>query len=246
MIKEKIRYCIPQSLFRSFKRVKLAFQCMLWRGNAVYCPVCQRRYRSFISDAAYCPGCQSLSRHRLLVKYLEAGGLCQTGQRVLDIGPNWGLKKYFGKVWGNDYYCSDLCSPEADYHFNIQNIPYAEGYFDGIICYHVLEHCDNDDKALAELYRVLKPGGWAIIEVPYDKKRMVTFEEDWINTPQLRLEHYGQQDHVRIYGRDFVDKYKAAGFEFELIDFANILDESSIAENGLQISELIFRCLKGE
>ena len=109
--------------------------------------------------------------------------------------------------------CCDLESPLADMHFDVQQIPMGDGEVDTIICNHILEHVEDDSKALRELYRILRPNGWAVILSPVDLEREHTFEDDTITDPKERTRIFGQYDHRRIYGRDYVERLAAVGFE---------------------------------
>jgi SAM-dependent methyltransferase len=104
-------------------------------------------------------------------------------------------------------------------HFDITDIPYDEGWFDAVICSHVLEHIPDDAAAMSELHRVLRPGGWAVFLVPIDLDSPTTLEDPSVVTPEQRLEAYWATDHVRLYGRDFTDRLRAAGFDVEVDTF---------------------------
>ena len=129
----------------------------------------------------------------------------------------------------------------------MQNIPYEDDSFDVIYNSHVLEHVPNDKKAMEELYRVVKPhslGGLVIIMVPIFYNLDKTFEKEEYNTPELRLKHYGQHDHVRIYGNDFLNKLKSVGFNVKVFSAKNLVEESDISRLGLNTSDEIFVCSK--
>lgn len=126
------------------------------------------------------------------------------------------FKRHYKENKGN-YITADLESPLADLHFDVQHIPMEERSIDVVICNHLLEHVVNDRLALAELYRILKPGGWGIMLVPEDRSRVTTFEDDTITDPAERTRLFGQYDHRRIYGRDYDNRLRCAGFEVERI-----------------------------
>jgi ubiquinone/menaquinone biosynthesis C-methylase UbiE len=111
------------------------------------------------------------------------------------------------------YVTADLESPLATLHFDVQQIPLEDESFDIIICNHLLEHVESDHKALTELYRVMRHGGWGIILSPMDESREVTFEDDSITDEAERTRIFGQYDHRRIYGRDYAKRLAEAGFE---------------------------------
>lgn len=114
-----------------------------------------------------------------------------------------------------DYVTADLESPIADYHFDLHKIPFADNFFDMILCNHVLEHVSDDRKVMSELLRVLNPGGFAILQVPLEPIRESTFEDPAITDPRQREKYFGQKDHVRVYGRDYPDRLRECGFFVE-------------------------------
>ena len=118
------------------------------------------------------------------------------------------------------YITADLESPLADMHFDVQSIPMEENSVDIIICNHILEHVESDHKALTEMYRIMRPGGLGIMLAPIDYSRETTFEDDTITDPKQRAELFGQYDHRRVYGKDYLKRLSAAGFEAEEIDYA--------------------------
>ena len=127
---------------------------------------------------------------------------------------------------------------------DITDIPYEEHFFDVILCSHVLEHVQDDRKAMRELYRVLKPGGWALLQVPLQTGREKTYEDPSIVTPEERLKHFGQKDHVRIYGADYKDRLASAGFTVKVDSTVKELGQEAIARYRLNENEDIFYCSK--
>jgi SAM-dependent methyltransferase len=124
------------------------------------------------------------------------------------------------------YVTADLESPLADMHFDIQLIPLEDGCKDVVIANHIMEHVEDDGKALGELYRILRRGGWGVILSPIDENRDTTFEDDSITDPEERTRIFGQYDHRRIYGRDYAKRLEQAGFEVYVIDYKNELSKS--------------------
>jgi ubiquinone/menaquinone biosynthesis C-methylase UbiE len=124
------------------------------------------------------------------------------------------------------YVTADLESPLADMHFDIQQIPLEDGSKDVVIANHIMEHVEDDGKALGELYRILRRGGWGVILSPIDENRDTTFEDDSITDPEERTRIFGQYDHRRIYGRDYAKRLEQAGFEVYVIDYKNELSKS--------------------
>ena len=179
---------------------------------------------------ALCPRCLSLERHRLLWLYLQREtDLLTAYPRILHIAPEVCLMRKLRKHYDGHpglYLTADLESPLADMHFDVQHIPLEDDFTDVVICNHILEHVEDDRQALRELHRILKPGGWGIVLSPMDSSRKETFEDDTITDPAERTHVFGQYDHRRIYGRDYADRLRSAGFEVADIDFAASLTEA--------------------
>jgi ubiquinone/menaquinone biosynthesis C-methylase UbiE len=145
---------------------------------------------------------------------------------MLHIAPEVALMRKFNQIYTSNrelYVTADLESPLATLHFDVQHIPLEDESFDVIICNHLLEHVESDHMALKELYRVMRHGGWGIILSPIDESRETTFEDDSITDEAERTRIFGQYDHRRIYGRDYADRLRKAGFEVEVIDYASQL-----------------------
>lgn len=137
--------------------------------------------------------------------------------RLLHIAPEVSLMREFRRVYSGteQYTTADLESPLADMHFDIQQIPLDAESVDVVICNHILEHVEDDRKAMREIYRVLSHGGWAVMLVPEDRSRATTFEDDTITDPEQRTALFGQYDHRRVYGRDYDARLCEAGFRVE-------------------------------
>ena len=139
-----------------------------------------------------------------------------------------------------EYVTGDLESPLAQHHFDLHDIPFDDNSFEIIMCNHVMEHVENDIQCMSELYRVLKPGGWAIMQVPIDFSRDETLEDSSIQTPEEREMHYWQKDHLRLYGKDYPDRLESAGFKVRRDHFAQEIDEELIDKYRLQKEEVIY------
>ncbi len=127
---------------------------------------------------------------------------------------------------------------------DLTDLRFVDDTFDVIMCNHVLEHVHDDLKAMREIYRVLKPGGWAILNSPVEKDRLITYENPSIEEPSERLKHFGQQDHVRVYGTDYTQRLQQAGFTVEVIDFAATFSHNERFRFGMKDGEEIYRCTK--
>jgi SAM-dependent methyltransferase len=165
---------------------------------------------------AVCPVCFSLDRERLLYLYLASRPhLLPAGAKVLHVAPELRLSSWLRGRTDIDCATADLNMPGVDYRIDLTAIPFPDETFHAIICSHVLEHIPDDAKAMREMRRVLKPGGWAILQTPISASLAATYEDFSITDPKERERAFGQDDHVRIYAMDYVDRLKAAGFSVE-------------------------------
>lgn len=211
-----------------------------------YCPVCASTVPAFRPGPrgrpnACCPICGSLERHRLLWLYLQLSTpVFRVPTRLLHFAPERSLRDRFKMRANIDYVSGDLDSPIADVKLDIQELAFEDSSFDFILCSHVLEHIPDDRRAMAELRRVLRPGGVALVAVPL-RDADTTLEDPSIVTPEDRERHYGQADHVRYYGRDFPSRLEAAGFSVRADDPGGQLDEPFRALLGLN-REIFFYC----
>ncbi len=227
---------------------------LLYLGKGRKCPICGCTRRKFIPygyveqrDNALCPSCLSLERHRLLWLYLSREtNLAKSRPTMLHIAPEVSLMNKFQSIYKGytkRYVTADLESPLAHLHFDVQNIPLEDNYADVIICNHLLEHVDDDSQAMRELYRVMRSGGWGIMLSPVEYDRTTTFEDDSITDPKERTELFGQYDHRRIYGTDYAERLRQAGFHVEEINYYESLPESERTLYALT-NEVIYRVEK--
>jgi len=192
---------------------------------------------------AQCPRCLSLERHRLIWLYLKNKTNLFTDQlRVLHFAPERVFNKIFRKMKNIDYVSADLSSKIAMKKMDITDIQESDNAYDVILCSHVLEHIVDDHKAMSELYRVLKPGGWAILQVPILCER--TFEDASVVLPKDRERLFGQHDHVRKYGKDYRDRLEASGFKVKVDAYVKSLGEKKIEKYGLRRNQDIYFCTK--
>ena len=150
---------------------------------------------------------------------------------VLHVAPEEVFEKLLRHQLGDDYLTADLLNPRAMVKMDITDIRYPDESFDVIYCSHVLEHVPDDRKAMHEFFRVLKPSGWAVLLVPIIGER--TFEDSSITDPIQRSKLFGQEDHVRNYGRDYVDRLRGAGFYVEEVLPADFLSQEEIVRMGI-------------
>jgi predicted SAM-dependent methyltransferase len=186
-----------------------------------------------------------LERHRLLWLYLQnKTNLFSENLRVLHVAPEKVFQNSFTTMPNLDYVSVDIQSSLAMFKMDITNISYADNCFDVILCIHVLEHILDDRKAMRELFRVLKPGGWAILQVPINLKQEKTFEDSSVVLPEDRKCIFGHPEHVRIYGRDYHNRLKEAGFVVEVDNYARDLGIDMLRKYSLKEHEEIYFCRK--
>ena len=164
--------------------------------------------------------------------------------KVLHFAPEQEFYKRFKKQTNIDYTTTDLLSPLADVKADICNLPFEDNTYDIIFCNHVLEHIPDDTKAMQELYRVLKPGGMGIFQIPQDLSRATTFSDDTIVDQKERAKIFGQYDHVRVYGRDYFDKLRSIGFKVIEEDYTNKITPELVEKYCLAKGEIIPICFK--
>ena len=213
---------------------------LFYAGKGRKCPICGGEKRKFlpygygkVREDALCPKCLSLERHRLLWHYLMNNNSererIKNLPTILHIAPEVCLMREFKRIYlsaPQNYITADLESPLADMHFDVQQIPMADSSVDIIICNHLLEHVESDHKALKEMYRIMHSGGMGVMLAPIDYTLETTFEDDTITDPKQRAEVFGQYDPRRIYGKDYLERLRAAGFEAFEIDYAAEFSDS--------------------
>ena len=210
------------------------------RGELVECPCCASTFSGFLPhrgrSSAKCPRCGALERHRLLWLFLEREtDLFETpGGALLHIAPEYAFLRRLSRTTGLRYVTGDIDSALASHKLDVMDLPFAAESFDFLMCNHVLEHVEDDRRALSEFHRVLKPGGWAILMCPVDWRRPVTLEDPAVVTPEDRHRVFGQSDHVRLYGRDYPDRLAAGGFSVRDVRYLESLDQVSVERFGLR------------
>lgn len=219
-----------------------------YRGNTVECPITGKSYRRFlpygrlhIRPNALCPDSLSLERHRLLWLFLlRKTNFFQAPLKVLHIAPELCFLEKFEKLPNlQEYITADLNSPWAKVKMDIHQMPFADNHFDVVLCNHVLEHVSNDIQALREIYRVLKPKGWAILQSPVDWNLEKTYEDPSITSRKARERAFGQSDHLRLYGKDYPDRIASVGFRVTVDNFVQTLSEYETKRYALDVNELI-------
>lgn len=194
-------------------------------------------------DQFECPRCGAHDRERHLLMYLERTGLLADiqGKSVLHFAPEKHLGRRLAAASPARYVPCDLYPSSPDVQrVDMLDMPFDESTFDLIVANHVLEHVDDDLKALVEIRRVLKPGGHAILQTPYSSKLHRTWQDPGIETDAARLQAYGQADHVRLFGRDKFDRFTSAGFESHIRQHTDVFNDLDAGTTGVNPREPFF------
>lgn len=218
-----------------------------YKGNQFVDPIDGKSYRKFLPygygkqrENALSPGTLSLERHRQMWLYLQnETDFFSKNYKVLHIAPEQEFLRKFKKMSNLDYTSADLFSPIVDVKADILDLPFENETFDIVICNHVLEHIEDDAKAMRELYRVMKRGGWGIFQVPMKTSLAKTYEDFSITNPKERQKHFGQYDHVRWYGMDYFDRLRNAGFSTEPNFYSQKYSKEDIKKYGLMENEIL-------
>lgn len=225
---------------------------ILMYGNRYTDPIDGSTFRAFlpygynkIRNNVLSPSTYSLERHRLLWLYLKnETSFFKARLKVLHFAPESALMNQFKKLKNLSYDTIDLNSPIADIKADICDLPFLDNSYDFILCNHVLEHIIDDNKAMKELYRVLKKNGIGIFQVPMDYNRDTTFEDFSVTNKKERNKLFGQYDHVRIYGLDFFNRLQKVGFTVERCEYTSKLSNEDIIKFCLPTKEIIPICRK--
>ena len=252
IVKLLLKY-IPRPLLIKISLLLNKPMQFFYKGNDVECTVCEKQFKKFMpygyGDATkhnrLCPSCLSLERHRLLWLYLKQKTNLFTDEiKLLHMAPEQPFIKRFRKLKNINYTTADLVSPIADVKTDIREMSFEDNYFDAFICNHVMEHIDEEQKALKEVLRILKPGAWAILQVPIDYSLEKTYEDNSIVEPKEREKHFGQYDHVRQYGLDYPERLRKAGFKVVEEDFVKTFSDEEIERYRFDKNEIIYLCVK--
>jgi SAM-dependent methyltransferase len=241
----KIKLFLPSSFKKRAGKLKRKIYAFFLQGNKIECPICGNTYKKFLSAGvvkrknAVCPGCDSFERHRLLWLYVSNKINSTRVIKLLHFAPEDSLKEKFSKLNNINYITTDLYESGVSLNSDIQCLPFKDNIFDVIICSHVLEHIPDDKKGMKEILRVLKKDGWGILQVPINEKFEKTYEDPSITSSLERLKHFGQEDHVRVYGRDYYQKLEQAGFIVKKDNFAQNIPEDKIKRYSLKQDEII-------
>ena len=265
---------IPRPLLIRLSYVARPVLAFALKGTTFTDPIDGKSFKMFLPygygtqrNNVLSPSTLSLERHRLLWLYLNdetdffqselvsnsvtnskriqlRNGETNSALKVLHFAPEQAFYKLFRNQKNLDYTTTDLFSPLADVKADICNLPFEDNQYDVILCNHVLEHIPDDTKAMQELYRVLKPGGMAILQIPQDLSRVTTFADDTIKDQKERAKIFGQYDHVRIYGRDYFDKLRSIGFKVIEEEYTTKIAPELVEKYCLAKGEIIPVCFK--
>lgn len=234
---KSIKKLIPTKTKKFLER---AYSKLKHFGLSRYCPLCNSWVRGFKRFGvknrldARCPVCYSLERHRFVWQFFKKKTTLfdRSPKKILHFAPEPGLEYKFRRVTGLAYLSADLYDPNAMVKMDITNIEFPDESFDLVYCGHVLEHIEDEGKAISEIYRVLKKDGQAIIMVPITAEK--TFEDPSVTDPAQREKLFGQHDHVRVYGPDFKDRLIAADFQVTDFYIEDLFDEKKMETVGLK------------
>ncbi|MBT3408030.1 methyltransferase domain-containing protein [Candidatus Woesearchaeota archaeon] len=256
-----IKKIVPKKFYFYLLEIYFFLRHFKYLGKGFKCSFCQKSFKTFLTSGidvpvlklkkviggelnknCLCPKCNSSDRERLIHVFIKKNKHLEKikNKKILHIAPEKNLLKFFKHQNPKEYIDADLNKIRATHEMNLTNIIFKDNYFDIIICNHVLEHIENDGKAIKELYRVLKPNGWAILQVPISENLKNTFENNKIKSKKERLKFFGQSDHVRIYAKDYKKRLTQKGFKVNL----KKLSKREINKYNLNKKEYIYFCKK--
>ncbi len=243
---------IPRPYLLKMSYLASPLLALFYKGDKFTDPIDGRKFRKLLPYGygkqranALAPGSLSLERHRLIWLYLKnETDFFTAPKKMLHIAPEQCFLGRFKKLKNLEYTTADLISPLADVKADVCDLPFEDNTFDVVFCNHVLEHVTDDSKAMSELYRVLKPGGLGIFQIPQEIERAVTYEDATITSPEERSKHFGQYDHVRVYGMDYFDKLRSVGFKVKALNYAKTLEANKVREYCLMPQEILPVCSK--
>ena len=242
IIKEKIKVFLRTIVPAKFRpRLRKIYTRTYYFGFKYKCPLCHSFLRTFRPyglnlpvlkqkqvigggqrEKAVCPVCGSLDRERLLYLYLLLKtDIFQKPKKLLHVAPEKRLSEIIGRQPTIEYVTADLQSKEVKVEMDITDIPFPDCFFDAVLCCHVLEHIIDDRKALNEIYRILSPGGWGVLQVPLSLLLNSTYEDSSVQTREGREKAFGQADHVRIYAKDYENRLQQVGFKVDVFKWIN-------------------------
>lgn len=252
MLKQLYKNAFSEKTRIGFRYFFYKLRALFYYGSQYSCNCCGHGFRKFLPKGniprpnSECPLCGSLERNRLLLFYLQnETEVFSKKLRILHFSPERCISLHLKKA-DIEYFDGDINPAVASRVIDITAIPFPAGFFDLIICSHVLGHVPDEEKAIAELHRVVKKGGMALLLTLLDTKNERTFEDAGIKTPAGKLANYGEPDLCRLHGMDFAGRIRAAGFQVTAVDYrknfnAQVQQRYSLGDG---TRELIFKCVK--
>ncbi len=236
ILKNITKAIVPKQISRKYKSTFRNVVYLFYKGNDYACNLCKAKLKTFLklpNNDLLCPRCGSLPRTRRLYQILVDKKLLEG--KILHFSPPFGLHKKIKQLPNIQYTSSDYEDEFiADAKYDITKIPVKNETYDLFIAYHVLEHIAADAAAMQELFRVVKKGGYGLIQTPF--RIGTTYENSNIQTPEERVKHFGQYDHVRIYSVDGLkSRLQQVGFKVEVITFSEVSNNI----NGFKESETV-------
>jgi SAM-dependent methyltransferase len=268
-IKAHLKKLVPANVrlwrYAAYEKARYYPELIFSLGSAIECPFCKWHFRRLRPGGfAYpvleenqvigasprsnvvCPRCKSHDRERLLYLFIRnETDLLRDGGRVLHMAPEPQMSRVLRNCPKIQYISADLFDKAAMMPADLLDLPFRNKWFDAVICNHVLEHVDDDRQAMRELHRVLKPGGWAILQVPIALKLLQTIEDPSVKDEQERIRRFGQRDHVRMYSPlDYPERLRQRGFEVSATKYAAHLGKTATAKYALTADEIVYFCRK--
>lgn len=269
-IRKLVKQIVPERLrllrYDLYEKARYYPEIIFSLGNRLECPFCGWHFRRFRPAGFHypviiekhvigghwhrdnvCPRCLSHARERLAYLFLkDRTSVFEQPARLLHVAPEPQLASALQQSPNIRYVSADLVGPGVMSHFDIQQMPFPDQIFDVVICNHVMEHVANDSLAMAEVYRILKPKGWALLQIPVALALDRTIEDPTATSEMQRIERFGQEDHVRLYARgDYIKRLEAAGFVVRAESYPTQLDPEKVKRFGLVEEEEVFWCSKG-
>jgi SAM-dependent methyltransferase len=243
---------VPRKYLQLVSHWVMRVASVFLRGNQVECTVCGSTFRKFLPygritprENALCPHCLALERHRLMYLFLkEKTNFFTQPHKVLHVAPEYCFIDRFERMKNLDYVTADIESPLAKIKMDLHDVPFEDNTFDVVFCNHVMEHVQDYTRCMQELHRVLKPGGWGIIQSPQDWSRAHTFEDPSITDPKERERIFWQNDHLRLFGQDYGRELEKGGFTVHEDKFVMEMSDSQASRYALPREEIIYFCSK--